>query len=367
MSSNPCHWQLLQYQLPFHPPFLSNNETGTIRKGVIIYIQDSLGHSGIGEISPFPSVHQETLAEAIQQLQMIFHSSLSRIVTTPFDLFENSSLFDSLDLYPSVQFGLEMVRFSFTNSQFGQYYTQHSISKRSNSLRLNGLVTGNLKALPQELEYFRQHPHSAIKLKVGRLSLEEDVARVEKIRMILGQKIELRLDANQSWSWEEALEFANKTRSLAITYVEEPLQQKQRLVNFFQETGIFYAWDESIRSHQPEFDKPEGLAAIIIKPSQFGCAWRSLAWVQYAQQIGIEAVFSSAFESGLGLTWIAFLAANFLNYDTTLGLDTYRWFPQDIIEPRFAASDSVYHLTQKMPQLCHSLLQQIEQGYFNSE
>jgi L-alanine-DL-glutamate epimerase-like enolase superfamily enzyme len=62
----------------------------------------------------------------------------------------------------------------------------------------------------------------AIKMKVGRPSLHEDVERVRAMRAHLGATFPLMVDANMRWSVDEAIRAARALRDLDPVWLEEP-------------------------------------------------------------------------------------------------------------------------------------------------
>lgn len=62
----------------------------------------------------------------------------------------------------------------------------------------------------------------AIKMKVGREHLSEDIARVRAMRDLLGPDIPLMVDANMRWSVETAIRAARQLREYDIFWLEEP-------------------------------------------------------------------------------------------------------------------------------------------------
>jgi L-alanine-DL-glutamate epimerase-like enolase superfamily enzyme len=62
----------------------------------------------------------------------------------------------------------------------------------------------------------------AIKMKVGRPSLHEDVERVRAMRAHLGSGFPLMVDANMRWSVDEAIRAARALRELDPVWLEEP-------------------------------------------------------------------------------------------------------------------------------------------------
>jgi len=62
----------------------------------------------------------------------------------------------------------------------------------------------------------------AIKMKVGRPSLTDDVARVRAMRAHLGPEFPLMVDANMRWSVDEAIRAARALADCAPVWLEEP-------------------------------------------------------------------------------------------------------------------------------------------------
>ena len=62
----------------------------------------------------------------------------------------------------------------------------------------------------------------AIKMKVGRPSLREDVERVRAMRAHLGPEFPLMVDANMRWSVDDAIRAARALRELEPVWLEEP-------------------------------------------------------------------------------------------------------------------------------------------------
>jgi hypothetical protein len=62
----------------------------------------------------------------------------------------------------------------------------------------------------------------AIKMKVGRKRLAEDVERVKAMRAHLGEGFPLMVDANMTWSVDEAIRAARAFQPFDLTWLEEP-------------------------------------------------------------------------------------------------------------------------------------------------
>ena len=62
----------------------------------------------------------------------------------------------------------------------------------------------------------------AIKMKVGRQRLSEDLARVQAMRELLGPNIPLMVDANMRWSADQAIRAARALAAHDVFWLEEP-------------------------------------------------------------------------------------------------------------------------------------------------
>ena len=79
-----------------------------------------------------------------------------------------------------------------------------------------------LDALLAQADGFRREGFTAIKMKVGRERLHEDVERVAAMREHLGQDFPLLADANMRWSVDQAVRAARALREHGLVWLEEP-------------------------------------------------------------------------------------------------------------------------------------------------
>ncbi|WP_228379275.1 mandelate racemase/muconate lactonizing enzyme family protein [Demequina rhizosphaerae] len=79
-----------------------------------------------------------------------------------------------------------------------------------------------LGALLDQADRFVAEGYRAIKMKVGRADLREDVARVAAMRDHLGDGFTLMADANMRWTVDEALRASRALEQFDLTWLEEP-------------------------------------------------------------------------------------------------------------------------------------------------
>jgi len=64
----------------------------------------------------------------------------------------------------------------------------------------------------------------AVKMRLGRPTIAEDIARVAAMREHLGPEIELMADANEAWRVDQALRAAQRLREFDLVWLEEPIR-----------------------------------------------------------------------------------------------------------------------------------------------
>lgn len=345
------------------------------REGFIVQLVCTNGlEVGLGEISPLPGVHTETVEEAKLEIEMlqIALNGAEMDVLPEFEAENILGLNGALDnlltrlsrlatgrqrFLPSVGFGLEMALISLA-AQKVSFPVHQALSIKSSQggviakipslLSLNGLITrraSNRQSGTQPVSEMRSFP--SYKVKVGHQDLKLDMSTMligfQLIELYHGRlEGRLRADANRAWNEGQAIEFATALESLdvhaleKIEFIEEPIQkvlndsgewsleqQVNALERSFFSTSIPYALDESLvdlaKVHTWKFDpiqdaletafknNTRGCAAMVLKPALLGLEL-SMRLAKLARtKLGIGAVFSSTFDSGLGLAHTAFL------------------------------------------------------------
>jgi len=164
-----------------------------------------------------------------------------------------------------------------------------------------------------------------VKVKVAEpmQTLAEDVARVHRVRELVGPEGRIRIDANGAWNVDEAEHAIHAMADADLEYVEQPctsiaeLAELRRRVKYM---AIPIAADESVRKASDPFAVVEAQAAdlLVLKAQPLGGVKNALA---IAKQAGLPVVVSSALDTSIGLAMGAQLAAALpeLNFDCGLG------------------------------------------------
>ncbi len=325
---NASHLHLYRYTIPFTEAVTVNGHRLLEREGIIVALKSAeTGLTGYGEIAPLPGLHHETLRSAEEQLVTLLAQ-------------ERFTLRGRLPehLFPSVRTGLEM---AIINLEAALPGVQPS-TRAASHVPLNALLFGDTTKIMQRAEAYFRLGYRTFKLKVPAANTENAIRSIRTLHQHFGTSIELRLDANQSFRLEEALEFARNIPAGSIAYIEEPLKEAREIGEFHAKTRIPSALDETLWQEPELLQKipRSALAALILKPNRLGGISTALHFARYAREHNLLAVFSSAFESGISLSCYTQLAASNSAEPAACGLDTYRYLKHDLLVTPFGAEDA---------------------------
>jgi O-succinylbenzoate synthase len=337
-----CTFEISRYTLPLIKPLAMMGSLLNERRGLLIRFQNEENHSGWGEIAPFPGLHPENLSAAeaqILHLQKILYGQ-----SLPPGLPQLNGAFEEwlgkYKLFPSVRYGVEMAALNLLADAGKRPLCALLSPNYRDTVSLNGLLSGSPEEIHARLQLLIDEGYKAVKLKVGRQSVEEDIVLVQQVRKALPATVSLRLDANRAWSLEQALAFGEAVSDCVIEYIEEPLTDNSGLERFHTETGLSLALDETLAETEAHSLRiPNGVAAFILKPALLGGFEHTTQFARLARQHHLKAVISSAFQSGVGLAADANLAAGLNDEDVPAGLGTYQWLKEDVLVERFQAQN----------------------------
>lgn len=171
-----------------------------------------------------------------------------------------------------------------------------------------------------------------LKLKVGRGPIDHDIERLRQLRRTVGDEIELRADANGSWSTANAVGVCRQVRELDLAYIEQPTSVHDTAnLGVLAETGVPIALDETIAAGEVLTALRSPVTAIIIKPMAVGGIDRALAIAKATRQCGKLPVISDLITGAVGRAGAIHLAA-VVNAATAHGLATGSRLDGDLVE-----------------------------------
>ncbi len=130
-----------------------------------------------------------------------------------------------------------------------------------------------IERLLTQSDAFQAQGFRAIKMKVGRGQLAEDVERVRAMRRHLGEAFPLMADANMRWSVDEAVRAARALADTGLVWLEEPTapEDVEGQARILREGGLPIAAGENLRSLH-EFKQLIAAAAVSFpEPDVANC------------------------------------------------------------------------------------------------
>src|SRR6516225_1319720 len=133
--------------------------------------------------------------------------------------------------------------------------------------------------------------HNAFKLKIGRRSIDEDVAHVAAIKRALGTRASIRVDVNMAWSEVEANKGLAGLEAAGCDLAEQPVENPAALARLAARFDIPIMADESLQGPETAFALARASAADVfaVKIAQSGglCQAGRVAAIADAASIGL--------------------------------------------------------------------------------
>lgn len=229
-------------------------------------------------------------------------------------------LFEELREFPSIQFGVEQIFKAKElyickdeNEAFNPILFPSKFTHENQGIPINGLIwMGDEGFMRKQIKEKLNSGFHCIKLKIG-VDWEMEYKILKNLRNEFSENdLELRVDANGGFSFEQAKIVLQELADLKIHSIEQPIKAGNidQMAQLCQSTptpialdeeliGVFYPEEKKmlIQTIQPQY--------IILKPSLVG-GWRgSEEWINVANGLGINWWITSALESNIGLNAIA--------------------------------------------------------------
>jgi o-succinylbenzoate synthase len=318
------------FNLPLAHPFFARQQEVKNRQGLIVHVISDYGEMGFGEIAPLPGVSPELLKKALHQAEVLARElkDSQAPIEAHFLLEWLASRLPETLFCASVRFGFESAIINMMANFHGQSVRAFLRPGGDREVCSAGLLQGTPADVVRQARFLTSKGYMTFKLRVGSRNIPIDVQKVQDVRRVIPPDAKIRLDANRAWRLDEAIVFAQNIGKDRIEYIEEPVADQMQIEDFARRTDMPVAMDETLQEKSiEEWAGRVGVAYAVARPMTMGVIGY-LKFLDMAAPLGIHVIVSSAFESGIGMTMLANLAA--LTYPVA-NLGTANWFDQDLL------------------------------------
>lgn len=300
------------FKLKFKRPAITSRDTLLEKQCYILTYGEPL--KAVAECNFFqglsadnPLNYQEVLAEACKKLEGIF-SSVDSLEDERF-----STLVLELQEYPSIQFGIEQLWHSFHGETPFNLFDS-AFTRQEEGIAINGLVwMGDSFFMEQQINELISRDFRCIKLKIGASKFEKEQRLLKDLRLrYRADELEIRVDANGSFSFNDAPKVLDVLAELNVHSIEQPIAAGQwdYMAELCERSPIPIALDEELIGLFTDQEKEKCLAHIrpnylILKPALVG----GYKACDYFIKSDYEWWITSALESNIGLNAIAQFAS----------------------------------------------------------
>lgn len=296
------HTEIYRFSIPMEP-FVIATGTMDFAQNVFVKIYTDSGIFGAGECSAFPMIVGET-----QETCLAMARDFAKIIKGKNPLEIDERMNDILGYAahnPTVKSAFNMALFDIAAKNAKQpLYQFLGGSKRKIETDMT-LGIDTPENMAQKAVAHIDNGCRIIKIKLGK-KIEDDIARVAAIRKAVGDKIQLRLDANQGWSFEDAKKALTAVSAYNIEFCEQPMRTwyDDFLPELNQFSPVKLMADESCYNHHDarRLITTKGTSYLNIKFAKSGGISEAIKIHEVAQRSNMKCMIGSMLESRLALT-----------------------------------------------------------------
>jgi len=295
--------EFFPYELKLKTPYTIAYETIEKTINVFLKIETNTGVVGYGCAAPDLEVTGETSATVQKCFADVVAPNLKG--KDPLRLsFIMENLKDKLIQHPSVLAAVDMALYDILGKQ-----SNLPIWKMLGGYREKIKTSVTIGILPvkdtfKSAQQYVSQGFQCLKVKGG-IDVDNDIERLQNIRQKLGKRIELRFDANQGYSAEQAIYFVEKTKSVNIELIEQPTPKGQPdlLKKVTNAVSIPVMADESLMDLRDAFRLArKGLVDMVnVKLMKVGGINESLHINSVARSANLEVMVGCMDESALAI------------------------------------------------------------------
>jgi L-Ala-D/L-Glu epimerase len=308
------HTDIYKYSIPMHPFTIA---TGTMHfaQNIFLRVHTDAGLYGVGECSAFPMIAGETQATCFEmgkEFAQIWKGKYAAFIE---ERMNELHAFTAFNATIKSAFDMALYDIAAKSAQLPLYRYLGGTKKK---LLETDITVGisSPDSMAQQAKAFTQKGFRIIKIKLGK-DPKEDVERVKQIRQLAGDDVQLRIDANQGWSFEDAVYALQQLAVYCIEFCEQPMRHwnDHLLPELRKLSPIKIMADESVFDHHDaeRLISNNACDSVNIKFAKSGGILEAMKINQTCERKNIPCMMGGMLESRLALTAFAHFATAFDN------------------------------------------------------
>ena len=296
------HTEIYKYTIPM-VPFTIATGTMAFAQNLFIRIHTNEGISGVGECSAFPMIAGETQATCYEMAKDFAALWKNKSAFGIDERLKELDLFTAGNYTAKSAFDLALYDIAAKAANQPLYQYLGGQQKPIESDLTIGIDTPE-KMAAKAIE-FKQKGVNIIKVKLGKTATE-DIERIRQIRIAIGNNIKLRIDANQGWSYDDAVTALTALGEYDIEFCEQPMRKwnDELLPALCKLSPIPLMADESVFTHHDaeRIIRNNACAYINIKFAKSGGIREAIRINEVAEKNNIACMMGGMLESRVALT-----------------------------------------------------------------
>lgn len=273
----------------------------TKQDSVVIRVQTTSGEYGVGAIEPLPGYDAESKDEILDTLQKYLIPQM--IGQDPFHL---RKLLEMMDSQIQAHFGskavVEMALFDLLGKALGVPVHFFFGGPVKESVLLNGWIgLVNPEQAKREAQEMLHKGFRSVKVKIN-ADVGATKERGEAVRSVVEDRIQIRVDANESLNLEQARETVKVLAPLEVLYLEQPFPREslEDFVTLARTSPVKLMADESIHDMETlmQILKSQAAQFVKVKVQKMGGLLKTYQAVLMAEAFRIPVILGH----GFGLT-----------------------------------------------------------------
>jgi L-alanine-DL-glutamate epimerase-like enolase superfamily enzyme len=296
------HIDIYRFSIPMEPFTIA---TGTMdhAQNVFIRVHTDAGFYGVGECSAFPMIVGETQDTCLAMAKDFAKLWKGKDALAIEDRMQDLHHFAAGNT--TIKSAFDIALYDIAAKHAGQPLYQY-LGGQIRPIETDITIGINTpEKMAQRAVEVKQLGAGILKVKLGK-NAKEDVERIRQIRAAIGNHMKIRVDANQGWSFDDAVFALQALGPYDIEFCEQPMRTwyDDRLPELMKLTPVKIMADESVYNHHDARHQIESGSChyINIKMAKSGGILEAKRIHDTAAQDGIPCMMGGMLESRIALS-----------------------------------------------------------------